>query len=384
MWWWQPNEHERRKKAKNGRTDASSRVYGRLIRLDVTRGARKKSRHAIVVIALIACPLPHLSIVVVAIHNRSKRGEEREKKGERGEKRVKLQKFLALTHHAGSLDRSVACRGGSCPQAQHPQLRSSGYATVFTTLVPTMKSLLLLLAMMFWCKSSRHAANAFSSSAITFDSFQFAPNGVCISPRYFCDSQTCFTMKNVPGKGDCMFLAVALASLCSVGLGANDCLLNSISTETRHVVADVLEHASGTLVIQGKRLVSTSSLLTSAAKDEGVSPVEYIEMLRNGSLYGGGPELTVLANLLRRPISIYELSSNDNDSIDDTTTLAIQCMGTFGESIFADPLANVPDSAILNNNKRKPGAYSWHLHILVVDTSLPDEKHACVLLPQSC
>lgn len=247
-----------------------------------------------------------------------------------------------------------------------------------------MKSLLRIVVL-FFCVLSRHASTAFSArNSNTFQTFSFAPNGVCISPQYFCDSSShhqCFTMKNVPGKGDCMFLAVALASLCSVGLGANDVLLNSISNETRNVVADVLENTNhGTLVIQGKRLVSTSSLLKSAAKDEGVSPLKYIEMLRNGSLYGGGPELTVLSNILRRPISIYELSDERGN---DKNIQPIQCMGTFGEGTFADPLANVPDSAILGNNEQKPGAYSWHLHILVVDTSLPDEKHACVLLPQS-
>jgi hypothetical protein len=220
------------------------------------------------------------------------------------------------------------------------------------------------------------------ASAFSIRSFSFAPNGVCVSPLYFVTQEQKFTMKNVPGKGDCMFLAVALASLCSVGLGANDVLLNSISSETRNVVADILENPSGTLVIEGTRLVSTSSLLKSAAKTEGVSASKYIDRLRGGSLRGGGPELTVLSNILRRPISIYELSSND-ESDDNKFTQAIQCMGTFGESLFADPLVKVPDSAILNNNGSMPGAYSWHLHILVVDTSMPDEKHACVLLPQS-
>ena len=215
--------------------------------------------------------------------------------------------------------------------------------------------------------------DAFSS----FSNFQFAPNGVCTVPAIFQHDQHCrFTMKNVPGQGDCMFLAVALASLCSVGLGANDVLLNSISKETRNVVAHVLE-GNGNLVIQGKRLVSTSSLLKSASKTEGVSPKEYIQMLRDGSLYGGGPELTVLSNVLRRPISIYELLETDDNN---STTQFIQCMGTFGKDTLQDPLRKIPDSAILQSND-PPGAYSWHLHILVVDVS-PHEKHACALLPQ--
>ena len=116
----------------------------------------------------------------------------------------------------------------------------------------------------------------------------------------------------------------------------------------------------------------------------------------DGGLYGGGPELTVLCNLLRRPISIYELDPTAKDSIHDNnlnatitasqSTRATYCpivlQGTFGGNLFQDPLATVPDSAVQAlSHTLLPGAYSWHLHILVVQTS-PTIKHACVLLPQ--
>jgi hypothetical protein len=52
--------------------------------------------------------------------------------------------------------------------------------------------------------------------------------------------------------------------------------------------------------------------------------------------------------------------------------------------VFGDPLARIPESAVHGlSHSLLPGAYSWHLHILVVPTS-PVEKHACVLLPQDC
>jgi len=85
-------------------------------------------------------------------------------------------------------------------------------------------------------------AAAFQSTS--FSSFQFASNGVAVRPRYFVDPNAIeetandplgisdpnqyprgendrrytkrhrtFTMRNVPGEGDCMFLAVALATL---------------------------------------------------------------------------------------------------------------------------------------------------------------------------
>lgn len=58
----------------------------------------------------------------------------------------------------------------------------------------------------------------------------------------------------------------------------------------------------------------------------------------------------------------------------------VKRVGVFGD-LFADPLLSMPDSAVLSG--LQPGAYSWHLHILIVDASL-NEKHACVLLPDYC
>ncbi|GKY99529.1 hypothetical protein MPSEU_000907000 [Mayamaea pseudoterrestris] len=207
-------------------------------------------------------------------------------------------------------------------------------------------------------------------------------------------------MRSVPGDGDCMFLAVALAALTSMGLGANNALLTAISREQRNVVASVLESgnaasAAGNLVIEGKRLVSTEALLKSAARKEGLTTDEYLTLLRkdgkNGGLYGGGPELTVLANILRRPISIYEIVDGTDDkgeinavngSAEPIEDYEIECKGVFGLETFQDPLMQVPDSAILSSSLQRDfqGAYSWHIHILVVDAS-PREKHACVLLP---
>lgn len=107
-----------------------------------------------------------------------------------------------------------------------------------------------------------------------------------------------------------MFLAVALATASSMGVGGNDALLRAISRETRAVVAQIME-GSGNLHISKGPIVSAQSLLQTAAQQEGLEPNVYLGRLRTegsqGGMYGGGPELTVPANVLRRPISIYEL-----------------------------------------------------------------------------
>lgn len=185
-----------------------------------------------------------------------------------------------------------------------------------------------------------------------------------------------------------MFQATALAAATSLGLGANMVLLRMIAKETRQVVASILE-SEGNLYIEQTRFVPARQLLKSAARQEGITPEEYLTLLRKegseGGLYGGGPELAVLSNVLRRPISVYELDDDDNSAVEaveanDTDSCSrIVCKGIFGAPIFQDPCRSIPDSAVLSN--LQPGAYSWHLHILVVDAG--GEKHACVLLPQS-
>ena len=199
-----------------------------------------------------------------------------------------------------------------------------------------------------------------------------------------------------------MFLAVALAAATSMGLGGNDALLRAISRETRAVVAQVLS-SEGTLYIDPKQNeVPASKLLQSAVKQEpGIDTVEeYLEALRkegrDGGLYGGGPELAVLANVLRRPISIYEVDKprlkqmvaeskeeGDNEADADASIFPIVCKGSFGEGgIFEDPcLTSIGDSAVLAASNAQPGAYSWRVNILVLNVA-PGEKHACVLLPQ--
>lgn len=226
-------------------------------------------------------------------------------------------------------------------------------------------------------------------STASFQRFVFAKNGVCLEPAVFytADDENdgnmlSFTMRNVPGQGDCMFLAVALATATSMGLGGNDALLRAIAQETRNVVAQVLGAPDGNLYIEKNRLVRAPDLLLSAAKGEGLEPEEYLERLRKGGnvggLQGGGPELTVLSNVLRRPISIYELDTTEEMEWDkELQRCRIKRVGSFGDR-FRDPCLTIPDSAVLSG--LQPGAYSWHLHVLVLDVG-PGEKHACALLP---
>ena len=233
--------------------------------------------------------------------------------------------------------------------------------------------------------------------------FTFDENSVCTNPQYFVDvaDSRKFSMRNVPGDGDCMFLAATLAALYSMGLTIdynNTALLDTLAHQTRATVASVLQ-SKGRLIIDQDRTASTAAILSTGLQEEEhhvETASDYVQQLktvgRHGGLYGGGPELTVLSNVWRRPISVYELApssltsfltkTDDEEAVTTTSQCAIECQGTFGSGVLEDPLP--ADSAVLAATGGFVGSplptFFWHLHILVLDVA-PHEKHACVLLP---
>lgn len=251
-----------------------------------------------------------------------------------------------------------------------------------------------------------------SSRQYRFRSFQFdKQTGICRKPASFQyteeDKETqYFVMRNTPGDGDCVFHSVLSSVYISMGMLNPDTAFSSnMSSEMRGVVANFLSSPEGTLYVSNKpvkRIVRCRDLLKSAAKNEGMSPEEYLIKLRQpgklGGLYGGGPELTVLSNILRRPISIYHLKQQQSTTDDDECE--IERIGIFGEGLYEDPGLKIPDGVVSNavfftlgacvdsaqlSPLSSPVKCGWHLHILIADAGVNDkgepEKHAVVLLP---
>lgn len=182
--------------------------------------------------------------------------------------------------------------------------------------------------------------------------------------------------------------------------------IKSMALEMRQVVANFLSWPDGNLYVDNnlgkKRLVRSRDLLRSAARGEGLSKEEYLVRLRkpgrDGGLYGGGPEMTVLSNILRRPIAIYHLATSGREPLPGTgDALEIVKVGEFGRGHFEDACSKIPDSVVANTffftmtNEQSedstasptfssPLKCSWDLHILIVDAG-DREKHATVLLP---
>lgn len=200
-----------------------------------------------------------------------------------------------------------------------------------------------------------------------------------------------------------IFHAVYSSMLISMGMLNPDesFISNKMALEMRGAVANILSSPEGVLYVNNKpkkRIVRCKDLLKSAANNEGLSTKEYLRRLRKsgkeGGLYGGGPELTVLSNMLRRPLSIYHLKQTSNiDTTEEKTSQKsreIVRMGCFGEGLFEDPCQSIPDSIVSNavffsldsrsSSPSSPMRPSWHLHILIADVS-ENERHASLLLP---
>ncbi|KAL3809705.1 hypothetical protein ACHAXA_009399 [Cyclostephanos tholiformis] len=243
-------------------------------------------------------------------------------------------------------------------------------------------------------------------SKCDFRSFEFDPTtGICRRPstfRYDDDvddngGTQYFVVRNVPGNGDCLFHAVLGSVFVSMGMinpdSAYSDAVHSMVLEMRQVVANFLSSPEGTLYVNNrprKRIVRCRDLLSSAAMAEGMSSEEYLARLRlpgrDGGLYGGGPELTVLSNILRRPISIFHLKQRRRHQ----SSIA----GGGGGQLSRITTDGVVSNAVfftLDGRQQGPGQSSsppissplkcsWHLNILIVDAG-DGQKHACVLLP---
>jgi hypothetical protein len=98
------------------------------------------------------------------------------------------------------------------------------------------------------------------------------------------------------------------------------------------------------LFLQGHEYLRAKDLVEAAANQYGLSGKRYCELMRQDSYWGGGPEIVALCNVLRRPIHVYELHSNQNQ-------FQLRRMACFGSPKF---------------DRREP------LHILSADSRFPD------------
>ena len=69
------------------------------------------------------------------------------------------------------------------------------------------------------------------------------------------------------------------------------------------------------LYVQGREYINGRELIQAAAQQYNISDVEYCNTMAEDCVWGGGPEIVVLCNLLQRPIHVYELVTSTKSTI---------------------------------------------------------------------
>lgn len=209
-------------------------------------------------------------------------------------------------------------------------------------------------------------------------------------------------IRQVPGDGNCLFHSISLC-LCQAVNGTQWNLLPSSSssssssgsyiahggstTTTTGVGSDVVERQAPTLddlyahshqlradavaclldkrrrlFLQGRESLKSTELVEAAALQYGMSAQSYCESMQEDSVWGGGPEIVALCNLLQRPIHVYELATVPTD---DTAMLLSQATGC-GTAGFVLRRMACFGSPRFDRQQA--------LHILSADSRFPDLK----------
>jgi OTU-like cysteine protease len=205
----------------------------------------------------------------------------------------------------------------------------------------------------------------------------------------------------VPGDGSCLFHAISLCLHYAVNgthwnlttpegvelLYENSCLL-------RCQAVSRLRQFSKRLFLQGTESLRAYDLVTAAAQQYDLTPEEYCAAMSEDRVWGGGPEIVALCNILQRPIHVYELATThtiqqDNDLVVPSAGARLSAdeehdyMAMLGVLSGENSLA---DSVALTDGSNKPrfvlrrmacfGSPKFDrrraLHILSADSRFPD------------
>jgi OTU-like cysteine protease len=124
------------------------------------------------------------------------------------------------------------------------------------------------------------------------------------------------------------------------------------------------------LYLQGREFLRTSELVQAASQQYGITPEEYCSSMEQESVWGGGPEIVALCNVLKRPIHVYELATtttrttNDETESDDTNEYYGGEGAGGGKKIFVLRRMACFGSPRFDKNEA--------LHILSADSRFPD------------
>jgi hypothetical protein len=116
-------------------------------------------------------------------------------------------------------------------------------------------------------------------------------------------------VRQVPGDGGCLFhsLAVCVVHLATGQHVCFDSKTRQLSNKLREISINLLSDRKSKFYIENDFALSAEDIVESTAKHYGLTPSDYLEVMRDPRSWGGGPEIVALSNYFKRPIHIYEL-----------------------------------------------------------------------------
>jgi hypothetical protein len=184
--------------------------------------------------------------------------------------------------------------------------------------------------------------------------------------------EDCHAMiRQVPGDGNCLFHSISLClhhadNGTHWNLTANDDTTEKSDSNSgtsidqlyqqsqilRAQAVDCLRQSQRRLFLQGKESLRANELVSAAAQQYGLTAEEYCAAMQQDCVWGGGPEIVALSNLLERPIHVYELAVlHAQQGQPKSSAFCLRRMACFGSPKF----------------DRRPA-----LHILSADSRFPD------------
>jgi hypothetical protein len=183
-------------------------------------------------------------------------------------------------------------------------------------------------------------------------------------------------IRQVPGDGNCLFHSISMCLHHAVNgthwnlasSSDNDSTDLDFSTSIdqlyqqsqilRAQAVDCLRQSQRRLFLQGKESLRANELVSAAAQQYGLTAEEYCAAMQQDCVWGGGPEIVALSNVLERPIHVYELAvlqsqSQQQEQEQPNDAFCLRRMACFGSPKF----------------DRRPA-----LHILSADSRFPDLK----------
>ena len=152
-----------------------------------------------------------------------------------------------------------------------------------------------------------------------------------------------FLIRHVPGDGACLFhaLAIGLDHLSTKTHLPFTRATRMASSKLRELAVQLLRKENELLFIENGEMTTSAQLVEVVSSHYNMSPKQYCNEMEKAETWGGGPEIVVLCNYLKRPIHVYMLAERLDTKLDisnqmycNEQTHCLTIRGKFGSPDF--------------------------------------------------